>query len=230
MIRLRSCLFMLWFLAVTIVLLFIFLPLLLAPRQASAWLGRLWSRVVLWGLKVFAGLDVVVRGEIPKGPVLVASKHMSICDTLILQITLHDPGIVLKRELLRIPFYGWYLGRAGAIAVDRNAGASAMRVMIVAAKRVLAQGRQVLIFPEGTRKTPGAPPDYKPGVAGLYSQLGVDCVPVAQNSGVYWQGFIKQPGTVVLEFLPAIPPGLKRAEFMRELQTRIETATAALLP
>ena len=174
MIRLRSSLFMLWFLAVTIVLLFFFLPLLLAPRQASAWLGRLWSRVVLWGLKVFAGLDVVVRGEIPKGPVLVASKHMSICDTLILQITLHDPGIVLKRELLRIPFYGWYLGRAGAIAVDRNAGASAMRVMIVAARRVLAQGRQVLIFPEGTRKKPGAPPDYKPGVAGLYSQLGVD--------------------------------------------------------
>jgi 1-acyl-sn-glycerol-3-phosphate acyltransferase len=101
--------------------------------------------------------------------------------------------------------------------------------MAKAANQVLAQGRPVLIFPEGTRKKPGAPPDYKPGVAGLYGQLGVACVPVALNSGRYWQGFWKQPGTITLAFLEPIPPGLKRAEFMPILEARIETATKALL-
>jgi 1-acyl-sn-glycerol-3-phosphate acyltransferase len=101
--------------------------------------------------------------------------------------------------------------------------------MSEAARAVLAQGRAILIFPEGTRKKPGAVPDYKPGVAGLYSQLGVDCVPVALNSGVYWTGFIKRPGTIVLEFLEPIPPGMKREAFMALLERRIETATAAIL-
>jgi len=120
--------------------------------------------------------------------------------------------------------------KAAAIPIDRSAGASALRKMNQAARQVLGEGRPVLIFPEGTRKKPGAPPDYKPGVAGLYSQLDVPCVPAALNSGVYWTGFIKRPGTIVLEFLEAIPPGLKRAEFMGLLEQRIETATAAILP
>jgi 1-acyl-sn-glycerol-3-phosphate acyltransferase len=137
---------------------------------------------------------------------------------------------VLKRELLRIPFYGWFLWKATAIPIDRTAGASAMRKMGQAAKAVLADGRPILIFPEGTRKKPGDAPDYKPGVAGLYGMLDVPCVPVALNSGAYWTGFTKRPGTIVLEFLPPIPPGLKRAAFMAMLETRIETATAALLP
>jgi 1-acyl-sn-glycerol-3-phosphate acyltransferase len=151
-------------------------------------------------------------------------------DTLALYLVLNQPAIVLKRELLRIPFYGWFLAKAAAIAIDRGAGASALRKMSNAARRVLDDGRPILIFPEGTRKKPGAMPDYKPGVAGLYALLGVDCVPVALNSGVYWTGFLKRPGTIVLEFLEPIGPGLKRDAFMAQLQKRIETATAALLP
>ncbi|MDB5735624.1 MAG: phospholipid/glycerol acyltransferase [Alphaproteobacteria bacterium] len=227
---LRSLLFLLWFLAVTTILSLVFLPVLLLPRGATQWLARVWSRLTFFGLKLFAGIDWEIRGARPTMPVLVAAKHMSMWDTLALWLALDAPAIVLKRELLRIPFYGWFLWKGAAIAIDRKSGASALRKMSDEARAALAQGRPVLIFPEGTRKQPGDAPDYKPGVAGLYGQLGVPCIPVALNSGAYWTGFRKRPGTIVLEFLPAIPPGLKRAEFMATLERRIETATAALLP
>jgi 1-acyl-sn-glycerol-3-phosphate acyltransferase len=226
---LRSALFLLWFLFITTILSLIFLPVLLLPRLATVWLARLWSRFTFWGLKVFAGIDFEVRGIRPKGPVLVASKHMSMWDTLALYLVLDQPAIVLKRELLRIPFYGWFLWKAAAIPIDRAGGASALRKMSSTARRVLDDRRPILIFPEGTRKKPGAAPDYKPGVAGLYALLAVDCVPVALNSGVYWTGFLKRPGTIVLEFLEPIGPGLKRAAFMGLLESRIETATDRLL-
>jgi 1-acyl-sn-glycerol-3-phosphate acyltransferase len=180
-------------------------------------------------LEIFAGTKMHVIGTPPKGPVLVASKHMSMWDTLALYLLLDDPGIVLKRELLRIPFYGWYLWKNCAIAIDRSAGADAMRRMTHAAAKVFDAGRPILIFPEGTRKKPGAAPDYKPGVAGLYAALKKPCVPVALDSGVYWCGFFKYPGTITVEFLEPVPPGLKRAEFMRVLESRIEQAMAALL-
>jgi 1-acyl-sn-glycerol-3-phosphate acyltransferase len=229
MLWLRSALFLLWFFLITAILSLIFLPVLVLPRAATIWLARLWSRATLWGLKVFTGIGFEVRGVPPKGAVLVASKHMSMWDTLALDLTLDAPAIVLKRELLRIPFYGWFLWKATAIPIDRAAGASALRKMARAARRVLAEHRPILIFPEGTRKKPGAAPDYKPGVAGLYGMLGVECVPVALNSGVYWTGFLKRPGTIVLQFLEPIPPGLKRDAFMALLQERIERATTALL-
>jgi 1-acyl-sn-glycerol-3-phosphate acyltransferase len=227
---LRSALFLAWFLAITTLLSLVFLPVLILPRGATVWLARLWARLTFWGLRVFAGVGFEIRGAVPQGPVLVASKHMSMWDTLALYLALREPAIVLKRELLRIPFYGWFLAKAAAIPIDRGAGASALRKMSEAARRVLEQHRPILIFPEGTRKKPGAAPDYKPGVAGLYGLLGVDCVPVALNSGVYWTGFLKHPGIIVLQFLEPIPPGLKRDAFMTRLQDRIETATAALLP
>ena len=226
---LRSALFMTWFLILTLVMAIVFLPFLAMPRKATVRMARGWARATLWGLRVFAGIEERRLGVVPRGGVLVASKHMSMWDTLALYLALDDPGIVLKRELLRIPFYGWYLGKAAAIPIDRGAGADALRRMTHAAEQVLAEGRPILIFPEGTRKKPGAPPDYKPGVAGLYGQLGVPCVPVALDSGRYWQGFTKHPGTISLEFLDAIPPGLKRREFMPLLEQRIEDATNRML-
>jgi 1-acyl-sn-glycerol-3-phosphate acyltransferase len=226
---LRSLLFMAWFLALTLIMAILFLPLLALPRKATVWMARHWARATLWGLEFFAGVRERRIGQVPKGAVLVASKHMSMWDTLALYLALDDPGIVLKRELLRIPFYGWYLNKAAAIPIDRGAGADALRRMTHAAENVLAQGRPILIFPEGTRKKPGAPPDYKPGVAGLYSLLDVACVPVALDSGRHWQGFHKYPGTITLEFLPVIPAGVKRRDFMARLETAIETATARLL-
>lgn len=226
---LRSALFMAWFLILTLVMAILFLPLLAAPRKATVRMARGWARAALWGLRIFAGIGERRIGKVPEGGVLVASKHMSMWDTLALYLALDDPGIVLKRELLRIPFYGWYLGKAAAIPIDRGAGADALRRMTHAAQKVLAEGRPILIFPEGTRKKPGAPPDYKPGVAGLYGMLGVTCVPAALDSGRYWQGFTKRPGTISLEFLEAIPPGLKRREFMTILEQRIEDATNRML-
>ena len=229
MLFLRSSLFMVWFGALTLVLAILCLPLLALPRRGAVRLGWVWSRATLWGLKTFAGLDMRVTGTPPTGPVLVAAKHMSMWDTLALHIALGDPGIVLKRELLSIPFYGWYLGKAAAIAIERSAGAKALRQMMEAARTVLDEGRPVLIFPEGTRRNPGAPPAYKPGVAGLYALLGVACVPVALDSGVYWRGFWKKPGTITLAFLEPIAPGLRRSEFMPLLERRIEEATQALI-
>jgi 1-acyl-sn-glycerol-3-phosphate acyltransferase len=225
----RSVIFYIYFVTLTVVMYAGALPTLIMPRKAIVWTSKSWSRAVFWGLRVFAGCDMEVRGEIPRGTVLVASKHMSMWDTMALYTLLDDVCVVVKRELFRIPFYGWYIQKAGVIGIDRSAGASALRLMAADAKPIIAAGRPIAIFPEGTRKKPGEPPDYKPGVAGLYGLLGLPCVPVALNSGQFWTSFTKYPGRIVIEFLPAIPAGLKRAEFMRELQSRIESATTELV-
>ena len=226
---LRSLLFFVYFITLSVVLCIVCVPLLLGPREGAGWLGRTWSRAVFWGLRVIAGTRYEVRGVVPTEAVLVAIKHMSMWDTCAIYTVLGDPAIVLKRGLQMIPFYGWYLWKSGMIPIDRDGKASALRNMVAAAKRELARGRSVVIFPEGTRKKPGAPPDYKPGVAGLYGQLGLPCVPVALNSGQFWTGFIKKPGAIVMEFLPPIPPGLPRRQFMPALEEAIEGATARLL-
>jgi 1-acyl-sn-glycerol-3-phosphate acyltransferase len=231
-VLIRSTVFFIWFVLVTVIIYVGVLPALLLPRRAMVHASRLWSRAVLLGLKVFAGLDYEVRGQVPKGAVLIASKHMSMWDTMGLYLTVWDPAAVLKRELLRIPFYGWYIWKAGVIPIDRGGYAAALRKMTIESRRALAAGRPILIFPEGTRKKPGAPPDYKPGVAGLYGTLKVPCVPVALNSGLFWtgpMGFIKKPGCVVLEFLEPIPAGLLRSAFMSTLQNRVEDATGELI-
>jgi 1-acyl-sn-glycerol-3-phosphate acyltransferase len=225
----RSILFFAYFAVVSAVMHIAALPTLVLPRKAIVWTSQAWSRAVLWGLKVIAGCGYEVRGEVPRGAVLVAAKHMSMWDTMALYMLVDDVCIVVKQELMRIPFYGWYIAKAGVIGIDRGAAAQALRRMAAKAGPVIADGRPIAIFPEGTRKKPGAAPDYKPGVAGLYSRLGLPCVPVALNSGQFWTGFIKRPGTIVIEFLPAIPAGLKRGEFMRELEGCIEAATGKLL-
>lgn len=229
MTLLRSILFFAYFCIVSVVMHIAALPTLILPRLAIVRTSQTWSRLVLWGLKVIAGCGYEVRGEIPRGTVLVAAKHMSMWDTIALYLLLDDVCMVVKQELLNIPFYGWYIAKAGVIGIDRSAGAQALRQMAAQAKGAIAQGRPITIFPEGTRKKPGAAPDYKPGVAGLYALLGLPCVPVALNSGQFWTGFIKRRGTIVIEFLPTIPAGQKRAEFMRELEGRIETSTNKLL-
>ena len=229
---LRSTIFFLWFATVSVVICIVFLPALILPRKITVWMSRRWSALNFWGLRVFAGLRFEVRGMPPPNGVLVASKHMSMWDTMALYMVLDDPAVVLKRSLLFVPFYGWYILKAGSIAIDREGKATALRKLAVQAKRVVAQGRSVLIIPEGTRKQPDAPPDYKGGVAGLYSQLGVACVPVALNSGLFWTGpagFVKKPGNVVLKFLEPISPGLRPREFMKVLEERIEQATAQLV-
>ncbi|HEX3429854.1 MAG TPA: lysophospholipid acyltransferase family protein [Rhizomicrobium sp.] len=229
---LRSLGFFLWFVVLSIVVHIIFLPTLLMPRRAAVFAARTWCAGMLWGLKSIARLDYEVRGTPPPNGSLIASKHMSMWDTVGLFYVLGDPVFVLKRELMRVPFYGWYAKRVGMIAIDRSAAGAALRAMTKATRRALAAGLSIIIFPEGTRKKIGAPPDYKPGIAALYQRLDVACTPVAVNSGLFWTGpggFLKKRGRVVIQFLPSIAPGLKRQDFMRALADRIETATAELV-
>ena len=227
---LRSALFLVWFLTVSLVLNVACLPVLLLPRRAAVWAANFWARLVLFGLKQITGLGLEVRGHTPTGPVLIAAKHFSMWETVAILALLRDPAAVLKRELLWIPLYGWYCAKQGMIPIDRKAGARAIRRMHAAAKRAMEAGRPIVIFPEGTRKKPGAPPDYKPGVAGLYALLDLPCVPMAHNSGLFWSGwFLRKPGTIVVEFLEPIAPGWPRHSFMKILETRTEEAANRLL-
>jgi 1-acyl-sn-glycerol-3-phosphate acyltransferase len=227
---LRSTLFLIWFAALSLAMNVGCLPLLLAPRQFVMKAGRLWARLVLFGLDRIAGLGLEIRGRMPEaGGVLIAVKHLSMWETVAMQALYADPAIVIKRELLWIPFYGWYCRKMRMIAVDRGAGMQAIRALLASAKSAAKDGRPIVIFPEGTRREIGAPPDYKRGVSALYGGLDVPCVPVALNSGLYWGGFLRRPGKIVLEFLEPIAPGLPRREFMALLESRIEEATNRLL-
>ena len=230
MLYVRSALFLVWFIVISLVMNVGALPALILPRQVALRAAKMWADLVLFGLKWIAGIGLEVRGSLPSRRVLVAAKHFSMWETIALLTLFPSPAIVMKRSLLRVPLYGWYCWKMGMIAIDREAGASALRGMAEKAKRVLEENRPIVIFPEGTRTKPGAPPDYKPGVAGLYGQLGVPCVPAAHNSGLFWAGaFFRKPGTIVLELQEAIPAGLPRREFMQLLEARIEEAANRLL-
>jgi 1-acyl-sn-glycerol-3-phosphate acyltransferase len=230
---LRLILFQIFFWAWSALINIAWLPSLLMPRWVVAYGMEIWARVAFQGLKYIVGLDYEVRGRenVPAGPVIFAAKHLSMWETIAQHIVLKDPATVMKSELLSIPFYGWYARKCEMIIVDREGHASALRNMLKSTKDCLAAGRPVVIFPEGTRKLPGDAPDYKPGVAALYSAAGVPCVPVALNSGLFWsrKGIKPKPGKIILEFLPPIPPGLKRQEFMAQLQRQLEDATGRLL-
>ncbi len=232
MSRLRAALFNAAFFIGTALIGVAGLPVLLLPWRASMWFGRLWSRTMLALLRAIVGLDGEVRGRehLPPGPCLVAMKHQSAWDTLMLPVLFGDPAVVIKRELQLVPLYGWYATRAGSIFVDRKGGAAAMRRMLKAARRAVAAGRKIVIFPQGTRTAPGERSPYQPGVAGLYQALGLPLVPAAVNSGLYWgrRAFLTRRGRIVVEFLPAIPPGLPRRRLMAELEARIEAAADRL--
>jgi 1-acyl-sn-glycerol-3-phosphate acyltransferase len=230
---LRSTLFNAAFYLNLVLFMLIFSPLFLAPRKAAMWALKVWSVTAIDLLELIAGTRLEVRGRehIPRGAALIAAKHQSLFETFALLPLLDDPAIVLKRELMQIPLFGWFARKFEMIAVDRGARATALRRLIASARRAVAEERQVLIFPEGTRRAPGAPPVYRPGAVALYVNLGVPCVPVALNSGLFWprRKFMRYPGTIVFEFLPAIPPGLPKEAFARALEAAIESKTADLL-
>ncbi|MCG8354864.1 MAG: 1-acyl-sn-glycerol-3-phosphate acyltransferase [Kiloniellales bacterium] len=208
------------------------LPLLLLPRRATERVGTFWVRTNLWLLRTICGLKHQIRGRenLPEGPYILAAKHQSAWDTLIFTTFLPDPTYVLKRELIWFPLFGLYIAKIGVVPVDRSGGAKALRLMVKAAQKFARQGRPIVIFPEGTRTAPGAHRPYQPGVAALYRQLDLPVVPVALNSGLFWRRreFLRRPGTITLEILPAIPPGLTRKAFLETLEDRIETASRRL--
>lgn len=229
----RAALFNVAFFVLTLALAILYLPLLLAPPLTMMAAARVWIRAVLWLLRVVVGLDHRVIGahNLPIGPALIAAKHQSAWETFAFNVLLADPVFVIKRELFWIPFYGWFARHAGMIGIDRQGRASALKKMIADARDALAAHRPIVIFPEGTRTSPGAAPNYQTGIAALYQALKVPVVPVALDSGLFWgrRAFLKRPGTIAVEILPPILPGLPKAEFMERLETAIEGGTQKLM-
>jgi 1-acyl-sn-glycerol-3-phosphate acyltransferase len=209
------------------------LPTFFMPYWGAVELAKSWGRTNLWLLRVICGLGVEYRGleKIPKGPLIVASKHQSAWETFALLPLFANPTFILKRELQWIPLFGWLTRKGRMIPVDRGAGSQALAEMAKRARDEILRGRQLIIFPEGTRRPPGAEPRYKFGVAQLYAEIGVPCLPIALNSGMFWRrrAFLRYPGTVVVEILDPIPPGLDKQEFFSHLQQVMEAATARLI-
>lgn len=229
----RSLSFNVAFWAWTALMAIALLPLLLAPPRTLMAGVRVWMRGVQDLLRTTIGLTYEVRGldRLPAGPAILAAKHQSAWETMAFHLMVPDLVVALKRELLQLPFFGWFARRTGMIGIDRGQGARAVRSLVREARVAAARGERILIFPEGTRVAPGRRVSYLPGVSALYARLDLPVVPVALNSGLFWgrRSFIKRPGRIVVEFLPPLPAGLERRAFEALLAERLEAATARLM-
>ena len=229
----RSIIFVIWLYGSMAVIGLGMLPWVAADER-NVWVAlRAWTRTVLWGLRWIVGAHVKFEGleNLPQGGALIACKHEAMLDTVVPSLFLKEPVFIYKRELAKTPILGLYLGR-NQLAVDRGGYATALKSMVRGARDAVSKGRQVLIFPEGTRQEVDAPPDYKPGIAAMYRDLNIPVTPIALNTGLIWKpkGIMRSPGTVTFKILPPIPAGLSREDFMRELENKIETESQALLP
>lgn len=229
----RSSVFNLTYLLWTLFCCIIFTPLLLFIPRYVQYVGKPWAEGSLFLLRYIAGIKLDIKGRefIPILPSIIASKHQSALDILVMLSHFPRPAFVLKKELLSLPYYGLYLRRMGMIAIDRKRGVQAIKRMLKHALQRVKEGRFIIIFPEGTRINPGERSTYNPGVAILYEKLNIPVVPVAVNTGKHWQksAYLKTPGTVTIQFLAPIQPGIKRDEFLTLLADRIETTSNQLL-
>lgn len=209
------------------------IPTFVLPVSTTLWVARVWARSSVWLMRVVCNIRVEYRGieKIPAGPLIVASKHQSMWETFALMQFFDQPLYIYKRELSRIPLFGWYLVKTRMIGIDRDAGARALITMARRAREEVLRGRQLIIFPEGTRRPVGAAPSYKTGIAQIYTDSGAPCIPVALNSGLFWprRTFMRYPGTLVVEFLDVLPPGLKRRDFIARISESIEIVTDRLV-
>ena len=205
----------------------------LAPRHIAWFVPRVWARSSLKLQQWIAGTRSVIEGmeNLPEGPFILAPKHQSFWDTIAFFPYLKDPVYILKRELTWIPFFGWYIAKMRMIPIDRGNRSRALRQALRVARERMADNRQLIIYPEGTRRSPGAEPQYKWGIVEIYSELGVPVVPVAHVAGLYWprRKFLRYPGTIHARFLKPIPPGLGKEEFHARLIAETEAACDALL-
>jgi len=205
----------------------------LGPRRFAWWIVRFWSRSHLWLMKIIVGTDHIVRGreKLPQGGYIIAPKHQSAWDTFAFLPWWPDPTYILKRQLMWVPVFGWYIARMKMIAIDRSNREQAVRSINAGANQAIGQGRQLIIYPEGTRRPPGAEPAYKTGIAHIYEQLDVPVVPIAHVAGLYWprRSLRRYGGVIEVEVLDPIPPGLSRDAFMAELVGRTEGACDRLL-
>ncbi len=230
MLQIRSLAFNIAFYASLIVQMILWSPFyFLSPRKRAWVVPKFWARSSLWLYEKIAGTRSEITGQenLPEGSFILAPKHQSFWDAIAFFPYLDDPLYILKRELTWIPFFGWYVMKMRMIPVDRGSRSKALKMVVAATRAELARNpRQLIIYPEGTRRPPGAESAYKYGIVELYNQLGVPVVPVAHVAGLYWprRKFLRYPGTIHARFLPAIPPGLAKEEFMARLIGETETA------
>ncbi|KPQ06055.1 MAG: 1-acyl-sn-glycerol-3-phosphate acyltransferase [Rhodobacteraceae bacterium HLUCCA12] len=208
-----------------------FTPWALVDRRGAFSAVHTWCRYVRWTAAWMIGLRSEVRGDIPAGEVMIAAKHQSFFDIIILVSELPRPKFIMKKELVWAPILGWYAKRIGCVPVDRGRRGAAIKAMLARVASGQQDPGQLIIYPQGTRVAPGAARDYKVGTGVLYQEMGVPCVPVACNVGVFWprRSIYRAPGLAVVEFLPTIPPGLPLRDFMTRLQGEIETGSDALM-
>jgi 1-acyl-sn-glycerol-3-phosphate acyltransferase len=229
----RSLLFNVAFYLNLLLHMLVAIPTFVLPQPFMVQISRSWGATSLWLLRTICGIKVEWHGreKIPPGALLVAAKHQSAWETFALLPLFPNPTAIVKRELLRIPLFGWCMWKCGMIGIDRSSGRDALTGMVGRTRAALAHGRQVIIFPEGTRRPPGAAPDYKLGIVQLYGALDAPCLPIALNSGLFWprRRFVRYPGTVRVEILDPLPPHLPKREFFARLRHDIETATARLV-
>jgi 1-acyl-sn-glycerol-3-phosphate acyltransferase len=229
-----SLLFVAWLYLSMAIMGLLFLPFLVLPRSATMFGIRVFTRVVMVGLRLICGIRTEIRGRehMPEGPVIYAGKHQCMYDIFIPFLVLRDPAIIMKKELLWYPFLGWYALKSEMIPIDRAGTTKTLKAMVVEVKKRAANYRQIVIFPEGTRRAPGAPVAYQAaGLSAIAKAVEAPIVPVATNAGLCWpgRGFMRRPGTIVYEILPPIPAGLPRKELMARLEAALEPATDALV-
>ncbi|HEY4191779.1 MAG TPA: 1-acyl-sn-glycerol-3-phosphate acyltransferase [Mesorhizobium sp.] len=235
MLQIRSLAFNFVFYVSLIVQMVLWAPFyFLSPRHRAWFVPKFWARTSLWLHEKIAGTRSEITGQenLPEGSFILAPKHQSFWDAIAFFPYLRDPLYILKRELTWIPFFGWYIMKMRMIPVDRGSRSKALKMVVAATREELARNpRQLIIYPEGTRRPPGAEPAYKYGIVELYNQLGVPVVPVAHVAGLFWprRKFLRYPGTIHARFLPAIPPGLGKEEFMARLIGETEAACDRLL-
>ena len=233
MILLRSLVFNALFYLNTVFWLIVAVPTFFLPYRAIIQIAKAWGRCNRTLTRVIAGIDYEIRGadKIPRAPVIVAAKHQSAWETFALLPLFDNPTFIIKRELQWIPIFGWLTMKGRMVPVDRGRGSTTLTAMTERARIELARNRQLVIFPEGTRRAPGAEPRYKYGVAQLYAAEGVPCIPIALNSGLFWprRSLLRKPGKILVEVLDPIAPGLDKEVFFTRLQDAIETATARLI-
>lgn len=220
----RSLIFNIYIRITSSVSFILLIPFLFFGQKAACIACKIWASNSIFAAKYIAGIDYEMVGEIPSAPAVIACKHQSAWETAIFHVLLTNTAYVCKKELMYIPLFNLFMWASGQIPVDRKAGASSIKNLIRSVRERVAAKRHVVIFPEGTRMKYGAEPDYKAGVAALYSSVDVEIFPVALDSGKFWarNSFWKRPGIITLSFLPAIEKGLSKKEFMRVLEEKTE--------
>ena len=209
----------------------VFLPWAIVTPNGAFAAVRTYCKWVRFSAHYMVGLRSEVRGPVPQDEMIVASKHQSFFDIIMLVSVLPRPKFIMKASLRYAPFLGWYGKRVGCVAVDRGKGGRAVTQMVAGVRHPKAPRGQLIIYPQGTRVAPGVPKVYKVGVGALYNALGQDVALAATNVGVFWprHGVLRKPGLAVIEFLSVVPAGLPMTDFMRQMESEIETASDRLL-